>query len=336
MSSNVRNIRILGMGKYLPRKKVLGTDLDLQLGLKPGTLTGISGVETRHFVQPDETNSRMGALAAMAALEEAHLHYEDIDALICTSGTYEQAIPCTAALIQKQLGKENSGTPCFDINSTCLSFVTGLDMISYLIQAKRYRKVLLIAAETASVGLNWEQHEACSLFGDGAAAAVIGLSDENQGSKILNSAMETYSSGSDTCKIQGGGTLIHPRHHHPQQVDDRFLFKMDGRKIFRFASEVLPSFMKQILEPTGLCLDDFKLVVPHQASLSGMELMRRRLKVRPECWMEIIKDHGNCIAASIPMALHVAIQEKRIERGDKVLLLGTSAGFSIGGIALEY
>lgn|GEM_PF-35160 len=335
-SMKSRNIRILGTGKYLPRRQVTGAELDRKLGLAEGSTTRISGVEVRHFASEDELNSVMGAHACMAALENAQLKYEDIDAIVYVSGSVEQIIPCTAALVQKRLGKENSGTPCFDINATCLSFVTGLDVMSYLVDAGRYRKILLVSAEIASFGLNWKHLEAASLFGDGAAAVIIGKSPEGETSHILSSAMETYSSGSDTCRIEGGGSRLHAKHHLPGQEDERFLFAMDGRKAFKMAAEKIPAFLDRLFLGTSVTLKDVKLVVPHQASLSGMELLRRRIEVEKERWMTILPNHGNCIAASIPMALHTAIEQKRITRGDLILLVGTSAGFSMGGVLLEY
>jgi 3-oxoacyl-[acyl-carrier-protein] synthase-3 len=332
----LRRAKILGTGSYLPRRVVPSTELDLKLGLKPGTVENTSGVKNRRYVDDDETTSRMGALAAMAALENAHVKYDEIDAIISTSGTYEQPIPCNAALIQKALGKEDSGIACFDLNSTCLSFAVGMDMLSYMIDAGRYRKVLLVSSEIASVGLNWKQLEACSLFGDGAVAVVLGRTPDNEGSKVLSGHQATYSAGSDFCEITGGGTRVHPRNHNVAGEDERFLFKMDGRKVYKMVTQVIPEFLDRLLKPIDMGLNDFKMIIPHQASTSAMELMRRRLKIAEENWMSIIAEHGNMIAASIPLALHKAIEEKRIERGDKVLMIGTSAGFTIGGLAFEY
>lgn len=129
-------------------------------------------VARRYFVE-SETAAEMGAKAAAEALENAGLRFSDIDCLVCTSGTMQQPIPCTAAFIQKAMGQEQSGVPAFDINSTCLSFVTGLNVMSYMVHAGRYRRVLLVATEIASKGLSWSNKESAALFGDGAAAVVL-------------------------------------------------------------------------------------------------------------------------------------------------------------------
>lgn len=327
-----RQVKILSTGKYLPKNRVTAQELGQRLGLPPGWVEKKSGVLIRHFVE-DETASEMGAFAAKAALEVAGLSFDEIDCLICTSGIPEQAIPCTASLIQKHLGGESSGIPAFDINSTCLSFITGLDVISYAIAAGRYRRVLLVATEVA-MGLNWQDKESCTLFGDGAAAAIAVQSEEEAGSRILCSRMETYSKGAHLSECRGGGNKLHPKEYaeHPEN----FLFSMDGKGIYRLASQILPSFVERMLAECQLTMAEMDLVIPHQASLMSMQLMRKHLGVPEDKWMAIVENHGNTIAASVPMALHEAVAGGKLQRGDRVMLLGTSAGFSVGGIILEY
>lgn len=330
-------VKIRSMGTYIPKRKVPAAELDLKLKLATGTLERISGVKVRHYANEHETNSQMGAYACMAALEKACLKYEDIDAIICASGTSEQPIPCTAVLIQKALNKEESGTPCFDINSTCLGFIIGLDVVSSLLESHRFKRVLLVSSEIASVGLPWHQHEACALFGDGAVAAVVERTPEGESSHVIASHQETYSSGSQTCEILGGGTRLHGRNFRAGlEEDKRFLFSMDGRKVFKQASQRLPGFLKNLQSKSNLNLQEYKMVVPHQASGTAMGLMRKKMEVSEENWMNIIADYGNMIAASIPLALSIAIEQGKVKRGDKVLLIGTSAGFSIGAVAFEY
>jgi 3-oxoacyl-[acyl-carrier-protein] synthase III len=329
-----RRVKIRAMGSYLPRRIVHSTELDEKLGLRAGTLEKLSGVQTRYYADEKETSSTMGAYAGMSALENAGLKFEDVDAIVCASGTYEQPIPCTAALIQRAFGKEESGTSCFDINSTCLGFVVGLDVVSSMIDSGRWRRALLISTDIASVGLPWHQHEACALFGDGAVAAVIEKTPEGDTARVFGAHQETFSSGADICEITGGGTRVHPRHH---EVDDkRFMFSMDGRRVFRQASQKLPGFLENFEKKIGFQMNESQMVIPHQASGSAMEIMRRKLGVSEKGWMNIIAKYGNMIAASIPLALKLAIDEGKVKRGDKVSLIGTSAGFSIGALALEY
>ncbi len=329
-----RNVKILGTGEYLPQQVISSTELDQRLNLPSGWSENASGVSIRHFIQ-DETASLMGAFAAQRAMEKAGIGLKDIDCIISASGVMEQAIPCTAALILEHLGGEELSIPAYDINSTCLSFLTAFDTLSYLIAAERYRHVLIVSSEVASVGLNWEHPESCILFGDGAAAAIISKTEPEEPSSILTSRIETYSEGAHFCEIRGGGTGLHPR-HYSEETKEAFLFHMDGKAVFKKSAELMPNFMQRLFEPVGFSLAEIKLVIPHQASGSAMELFRRRLKIDPNRFLSIIKNHGNTIAASLPMAIHAAIEEGRIKRGDRIMLLGTSAGLSLGGMVLVY
>lgn len=333
-SVELRNVKILGTGQYLPEQIVSSGQLDERLNLPAGWCEKASGVSVRHFVA-DETTSQMGALAAVQAMKQAGIDLGEIDCLVSASGVMEQAIPCTAALILEQLGGGELSIPAYDINATCLSFLAALDTLSYLVAAGRYRHVLIVSSEVASAGLNWEDRESCILFGDGAAAAVIGRAEPDELSSILTSRIETYITGAHFCEIRGGGTRLHPRHYSEETKED-YLFRMDGKSVFRKSAELMPGFMQRLLEPVQLSIDQFKLVIPHQASGSAMELLRRRLGIESDRFMMNIQNHGNTIAASIPMALHAAIEEGRITRGDQIMLLGTSAGLSLGGMVLVY
>lgn len=328
-----RPLKILSMGSYLPKKVVTGFEVDQKLGLSSGKSEEMTGIAERRYVT-DETASQMGAFAIMSALEKAHLKYEDVDAIICASGSMEQPLPCTAALIQRALKRPDINIPCFDINSTCLSFVTAMDLASSLLATDRFKTIVIVSTEIASVGLNHRQHEAYALFGDGAAAAIVQKPQASDTAGVIHASMNTYSAGADHCRIEGGGTKYHPKHQSPDS--EKFLFGMDGKKVFRLVLETMPEFFDKTMKDSGLSLDDIALVVPHQASGAGMELVRRKLGIDRSKYMDILAKHGNMIAASIPLALSYAIEQNRIKRGDKVMLMGTSAGMSIGIVIFEY
>ncbi|ULL13859.1 beta-ketoacyl-ACP synthase III [Paenibacillus sp. H1-7] len=328
----IRKVKILGSGKYMPKRVITAREMDELLDVPAGWVEKKSDVLQRHFVE-DETASQMGAFAAQEALKQAGLAFSDIDCLVCTSGTMEQPIPSTASLIQRAMGEDHSGVPSFDINSTCLSFLTGFDVMSYMVTSGRYRRVLLVATEIASVGLNWAHKESAALFGDGAAAVVIGPAEEQESSRIVCSAMQTYSQGAHLSQIRGGGTGAHAL---TEQEEAAFLFEMDGQGIYKMASRILPGFVASLLQQASCAMKDIQLVVPHQGSAMAMRLISRKLGISQEQLMFITPTHGNTIAASIPMGLHEAIRERRIDRGSRVLLLGTSAGLSVGGMILDY
>jgi len=329
-----RNCRIIGSGKYLPKRLVSSNEIDKKIGAPSGWSEEKSGVRVRHFIE-NETASFMATQAINDALRDANLDGAEIGCIIGTSGTMEQPIPCNAALIQQEMGLGKSGVTCFDVNSTCLSFLVGLDLASYLIEAERYQNILLVASDISSVGLNWGQNESCVLFGDGAAAVIIGKARYNESGKVIASRIETYSEGARFSEIRGGGSRCHAREYSNNTKED-FLFDMNGKAIFKLASELMEGFVSRLFEPGKFSIADMDMIIPHQASRMAMTLIRKRLGIREEKFMSIIEDHGNVIAASLPMALHEAIKQQRVARGDKIMLLGTSAGLSFGGIVLEY
>lgn len=331
----MRAVKILGTGKYLPRRKVSAAELAEQLNISANWIIKKSGVHTRHFASEDETVVTMAAAAAEAAAAEAGIQLTDVDAIINASGTPYMPIPCTAAVLHHQLGFNHRNIPAWDIDSTCLSFLTALDSLSYMVASGRFRRVLIVSAERASTALNWKDLDSATLFGDGAAAVIVGATEGNDSSAILAAGMETYSDGWEYCHITGGGSRLHPREHQPGD-DKRFLFSMDGPRLFKMVSKKLPGFIDQLLSEANTTLSDVQVVIPHQASQMAMRILKNKLAIRDDQWVSIIEEHGNVIAASIPMALHESIQQGRLERGQMALLCGTSAGVSLGGVILRY
>lgn len=326
------SVKITGLGQYLPKNVVFSTDLDKKIGLPAGSVEKKSGLISRHFALEHETTSYMGKEAALIAIEQAGIALTDIDVIISACGAAEQLIPCTAALIQKQLGLEKSGIPCFDINSTCLSFMTAVDTASYLIEGGRYNRALIVSSDIPSVGLNWQDMETCTIFGDGAAACVLEKSDGS--SRVLAAHLETYSLGSEYCRLEAGGTRIPPA----QEFDrERYgLFCMDGKNVFKLASKLVDKMHARLFQKAGVTMADIDWVVPHQASLLAMHHVRKRLDIPKEKFVDIYATYGNQMAASMPSAFTHYVREGKIKRGQLIYMIGTGAGISAGGMVLEY
>jgi 3-oxoacyl-[acyl-carrier-protein] synthase III len=330
----MRKIKIMTTAKYLPKRAVTAEEMDIMLGVESGWVAKQTGVLTRYFVSDGETAHKMGAIVAREALDRAALKFSEIDLLVATCGTYGQPLPNNASLILAAMGEFKTGTPTFDLNCTCLSFVVAFDHLSYLLDSGRYKRILFVTAEVASVGLNFNQKESSALMGDGAVAVIVEKVSENDDCGIIASRLETYAEGAHLAEISGGGTT---KFALDKKVDSEdFYFNMDGAKIYRLASKYMPEFCDRMFAESQTTFADYKLVIPHQASMAGLKLMQAKLKLSDEQFYIYIQNHGNCIAASIPLGLHNAIEEKRIKRGDNVLLLGTAAGFSIGGVGFKY
>lgn len=325
-------VKIAGLGQYLPKQIILSSELDLKLNLKAGSVQKKSGLISRHFASPHETTSYMGAQAALHAIKHAGISLTDIDVIISACGATEQPIPCTAILIQKELGLEGSGVPCFDINSTCLSFLTAVDIASYIIEGGRFQRALIISSDIPSLGINWKDMETCTIFGDGAAACVLERSTGSH--RIIATHMQSHSEGSEYCRLEAGGTRIPPA--QPFDHERYGLFHMDGKKVFKLASQIVDEAHNTLFKKAGLTIKDIDWIIPHQASLLAMHHIKKRLKVPTEKMVDIYATHGNQMAASMPSALAHHVHANKIERGQLLYLIGTGAGLSAAGMILEY
>jgi 3-oxoacyl-[acyl-carrier-protein] synthase-3 len=326
-------VRILGTGGYLPVERVTSAALDERHGRAAGSSAARSGVEVRHYAGPGETSSIMAARALGQALEASGLTGADLDLILATSVVPEQPMPTNAVLVQRELGLEGSGIPCFDINASCLGFLHALEMATLGIAAGRYRRVGIVASEVASKGLDPADLETSSLFGDGAAAAVLGASSSSDGSiEALRCA--TYSRGAYLCQMAAGGSRYNVVTPPPRPQD--YLFRMDGRAVFRMAAERLPRFLSEILAEAACTPADIDVVIPHQASGLGMRYLRERLGFPAAKVVDILAERGNQVSASMPSALHEAVSGGRLLRGQRALLLGTAAGLTLGAAVVRF
>lgn len=333
-SLNILRVKIVGTGIALPAQETSSCQLDYHLGLPDGTSFKQTGVR-RRFLSKTETAAQLAAHACNAALENAGLAWKDIDCLVSTSATMDQALPYNAALIHAELGLASQRTTTFDINASCMSFLAGLDTMSYSIECGRYRHVMLVSADIATFGIDWSKLKEGGIFGDGAAAAVIRRSVEGESANILASKMVTLSAGVGYCKVPGGGSRYHPR-RLTTPFDPLSLFQMEGKPVFKLIASELPAFADNLLADAGLTMKQIAMVVPHQASRLAMNHLTRRLKISSHQLVDVFSDYGNQVGASLPTALHLGLAEGRVKRGDPILLIGTGAGLTMGGMVLTY
>lgn len=326
-----RPLRILGTGISTPPQWLDSADLDARLGLAPGTVQARTGVAQRGH-EPERNAAQVSAEAAMAALHASGIDASDIDAVICANASADQAMPCNAALLHRELGLTR--IPAFDVNASCIGFLMGLDLVASLLQGGRYRRVLLTSCDLASRALDPSDLDTFGLFGDGAAAAVLEAADDSDGPALLSARFETWSQSAHACEIPGGGSRFAPM-RYDGDYRDISTFRMDGKRLYRAAAEQFDRFVGELLHDAGLELTDIDRVVPHQASQLGMQHIFKRIGVPRERVEDIFAAHGNQVSASLPTALHHALSSGRLARGDNALLIGTAAGVTLGGAVLR-
>ena len=326
-------VKLAGLGWYLPERRVKNAELEERLDIPANWIERATGVLERRYIG-DETVVGMGAAASRMALEDAGLHVADLDAIICASTTPQQAIPCTAAFLQRELRAPEGVSACFDINATCLSFLFALHTAAHLVAAGVYRNVLICSSEIASCSLNPRERESAVLFGDAAAAAVLTRSQAGETSAIWHALFETYSSGAELTQILGGGSLHHP--NDATTTPEMNMFNMRGSAIFKQAAILMEPFLQRFFSVLCWEREQIDAIVPHQASRHAIEQLSRRLGFNSDQVVLNLATRGNCISASIPLALAEAVYSGRIQRGDRVLLIGTGAGLTLGALALTF
>lgn len=317
----------------MPAKVVLSEALDQRLGFPAGHLERLSGVHSRHVCEAEDQID-LAVAAARLAMERAAVVAGDIDLVLGACGIPYQTLPATAPLVMRGLGIPDGGAAAFDVNATCLSFLSALELAAGRIAAGQSRTALVFSSEIASRALPWkEQPDVAALFGDGAAAVVLTAAPEGAGA-IRASLMRTYPSAYEACEIGAGGTRFDFQ-REAAEFAAHAVFHMDGKALFRVTHRHFPRFVVDLLAAAGWTSVDVDLVVPHQASPLALEHMIEQTGMPRDRVVNIAARFGNQIAASIPTALDIAWTEGRIIKGTRLLLLGTSAGVSFGGMAIE-
>ncbi|MBI2452518.1 beta-ketoacyl-ACP synthase III [Candidatus Pacearchaeota archaeon] len=333
-----RSVKIAGIGRYLPNKKVSSEELDFKLRLPIGTVKQISGVKNRYYVN-GETASEMGSMAVLEALKDAQTDISEIDCMVSASGVSEQPIPPNSSLIAEKLKMQDKKTFCYDINSSCMSFVTALDELSCSIEIGKYEKVLIVSSDITSRGVDYEDLKSASLFGDGAAAVVIARDPERK-SKIICSHGETYCEGAHFSEIIGGGNKMPATEYNPELNRKSFLYSLQGTKMARVVFEKIWDFFNTAFAPLGKSLEeiiaDVKAVIPHQVSPSFVRNLRDLLKIPAEKLIDLTREYGNMLSVSVPLGLYESIKSGIVKRGDRILIVGGGSGISLGTIYLQY
>jgi 3-oxoacyl-[acyl-carrier-protein] synthase-3 len=321
----VLRIKVVGTGVFAPERVETAEELAPRIGRSPEWIRSRTGVGERRIAA--EPLEEMAARAARQALGDGPRP----DLIINTSTTPLQLIPDTSVFIQHALGFE--GIPSFSIHATCLSFLVGLHNAAALIHAGAYRRVLLVSAERGTPFRDPGEPESAALLGDGAGAAVVEATPPGEPSGLADFRMATWPAGREMAEFRGCGIRTSPL-ERPVDLSD-YHFRMKGTRIYRLARSRISDLLFPMVADAGLTPATVDWVVPHQMSGRGVAAFVQT-GFREERVINIIGEYGNCIAASLPMALHAMAQRPELRRGDSVVLAGTGAGVSVASALLRW
>jgi 3-oxoacyl-[acyl-carrier-protein] synthase-3 len=318
--------KIIGTGSYLPARRVTNDDLAAQLGAKgietsDEWITTRSGITARHYAAPDENASDLAVYAARNALEAAGLEAEQIDLIIVATSTpdFFGSFPSTACIVQNKLGMRNNSA-AFDMGAVCSGFVYALSTADAFIKAGHAKNVLVIGTEVFSRILDFDDRTTCVLFGDGAGAVVLSASEEPGVLSIKLHADGSY-----------GDILCGPANPGNASANQKFLY-MDGPAVFKLAVTVLEKVANEALAHAQMPASDIDWLIPHQANLRIMAGTAKKLGLSNEKMVVTVHEHGNTSAASIPLALDIAVRDGRIKPGHNVMMEGVGGGFTWGAV----
>ena len=320
--------RITGTGSELPPRRLSNADLAAELAAQgvetsDDWIVERTGIRARHFVGPGVGSSDLAAQAARQALAAAGRQAQEVDLIIVATSTPDMVFPSTATMVQHKLGI--AGCPAFDVQAVCSGFVYALTVADAMIRAGSVRTALVIGAEVFSRILDFKDRTTCVLFGDGAGAVVLEAADQPG---ILATDIHADGKHRDILCVPGhvsGGSIL----------GDPVL-KMDGQAVFKLAVGVLEDTARASLAKAGLRDSDIDWLIPHQANIRIMQSTARKLKMPLDKVVVTVDQHGNTSAASIPLALDVAVRDGRIQRGQILMLEGVGGGFTWGSVLLKY
>ncbi len=314
--------RIIGTGSYLPPKIVTNDDLAKRLDTSDEWIRTRTGIRQRHIAEPSQGASDLGAEASRAALAAARVSAAEVDLIIVATATPDYIFPSTACIMQAKLGVK--GCAAFDIQAVCSGFVYGLAIADKLIRSGQHRCALVVGSEVYSRILDWNDRGTAVLFGDGAGAVIL-KADAKPG--ILGSVLHADGSHAGILSVPGnicGGKIVGSPY-----------LQMDGQAVFKFAVKVLDESARETLAQCGLTVADIDWLIPHQANVRILEATAKKLGLERSKLVVTVDQHANTSAASVPLALDLAIRDGRIRPGHKVMLQGVGGGFTWGAALVE-
>lgn len=324
------SVGIIGTGYYVPEKILTNFDLENMVETNNEWIVERTGISERRIADENVPTSEIAIHAAENALKNAGVSPEEIDLIIFATLTPDTVIPSAACIIQNKLKAVNAAA--FDLSAACSGFVYGISVGSQFIKSGMYKKVLVVAAETLSKLVNWEDRNTCILFGDGAGAAVLSQVEDGYG--ILGIELGADGSGGDFLNVPASGSL-HPA--TTKTIEDKLHYiHMNGSEVFKFAIKIMGEAALKSLDVAGLKPEDIDCLIPHQANIRIIKSAAKRLSLPMDKVVVNVDKYGNTSAASIPIALSEAVESSRIKKGDVVVLVGFGAGLTWASCVMKW
>jgi 3-oxoacyl-[acyl-carrier-protein] synthase-3 len=315
--------RIAGTGSYLPAQILTNAELAQRVDTSDEWIRTRTGIAQRHIAAPGEQTSDLALAAARQALAAAEIAPAEVDLIVLATTTPDMVFPSTACILQDKLGTRNG--PAFDVQAVCSGFVYALGLADLMVKSGQARNALVIGAEIYSRILDWSDRRTCVLFGDGAGAVVL-MPSAQPG--ILSTHLHADGHYRDILAVPG--TVAHGA------VSGSPLLTMDGNTVFKFAVKVLAEVAHEALTANELPTSAIDWLIPHQANIRIMEATAKKLHLAAERMVSTVEKHANTSAASIPLALDLAVRDGRIRSGQHVMLLGVGGGFTWGSVLLRW
>ena len=323
----MKEVIIGGVGKYTPSRKVTNEQLSNMVDTNDEWIRSRTGIQSR-YVSSGEDTSNMAARASLDAIKDANISIQDIDLIVVATCTPDMFTPSTACLVQGIIGAENA--VAFDIGAACSGFIYGLNVAKSLMITNNYKNAIVVGAENLSKSIDWEDRSTCVLFGDGAGAVVLSISD-------------TKGIGHSFCKSDGtkwDAITIEVNDLDSPFLKDKIIrnskLKMKGNEVFKFATSTIVKSINKILEDNNLNIEDIDYIIPHQANTRIIDYAAKKLKLPIDKFYINIHEYGNTSAASIPIAISEMHEKKLLKKGNKIILVGFGAGLTYGATLINW
>ena len=319
-----QTVLMTSVGAYLPANVVTNEDLSAYVDTSDEWIQRRTGITQRHFVADGETTADLASHAANQVLANAAMQPQDIDLIIVATTTPDNTFPSTATKVQHQIGA--AGAIAFDVQAVCAGFIYAVDVAEAMLRGGRGSRALVIGAESFSKLLDWQDRTTCVLFGDGAGAVILEITDEASDWGIRSSVLHADGAHRDILYVDGG----------PSSTNDVGHVRMEGKEVFRHAVEKLAAVMDEALAAADMQPQDIDWLVPHQANIRIIDAMQKKMQLPSEKVIRTVAAHANTSAASIPLALATAVGDGRVQNGDLLAMEAIGGGLVWGAALVKF